>query len=140
MIMDNHKLIRTIKAAFLFLTLFTTQISYAGYYNNGEIYTGSSFPVSISPITYTNDKVKAPAGLKTGTSKSMNIFCLVEVGDASIDAAAKNGGINKIYYVDSKINKVYIPLLFLPIYVKQVTTVVYGEEKDEEEFCDSSAI
>ena len=36
-------------------------------------------------------------------------------------------GIKKIHYVDTQVSKVYIPLLFLPIYAKETKTIVYGE-------------
>ena len=56
-----------------------------------------------------------------------NILKLIEIGDSSITAAARNGRIKKIHYVDTQVNKVYVPLLFLPIYAKETKTVVYGE-------------
>ena len=65
--------------------------------------------------------------LKKGESTSHNILMLVETGDAGVDEAAKKAGITKIHYVDTKIQKVYIPLGFIPIYVKERKTIVYGE-------------
>lgn len=38
--------------------------------------------------------------LKVGTSECTSILALVAMGDASIEAAAKNGGITKIHSVD----------------------------------------
>ena len=52
---------------------------------------------------------------------------LIDIGDAGIAEAAKNGDITKILYVDSKVSKIFIPLLFIPIYIKERTTKVYGE-------------
>ena len=65
--------------------------------------------------------------LKVGKSYKTNILKLIEIGDAGISAAAKNGHITKIHYVETKKNKVFIPLLFFPIHVDKVETVVYGE-------------
>ena len=48
-------------------------------------------------------------------------------GDCSLNAAMKNGGITKPLYVDTEIHKVFIPLVFIPIYVKETKTIVYGE-------------
>ena len=65
--------------------------------------------------------------LKVGESTSRNILHIVEVGDASIDEAARKAGITKIHYVDSKTTKVFIPLGFIPILVRETKTLVYGE-------------
>ena len=75
---------------------------------------------------YTN--VKAPADAtsstagfsKVGASSCMSILGWIAVGDASIDAAVKNGGITKIHHVD------YESMTILGIYSK-VTTLVYGD-------------
>lgn len=96
------------------------------YFNQGSIYTGSSFPVDVAKNT-TNEKLLNLNGLKCGEATTNNILGLVETGNRGIQVAAKNGGITKIHYVDTKVNKVYIPLVFIPIYVKQTKTIVYGE-------------
>lgn len=96
-------------------------------FDKGLIYSGSKFPQSAANSIDTiniNDLIE----LKKGESTATNILGLIETGNASIEAAAKNGNITKIHYVDTKIEKVYIPLLFIPIYAKEVTTIVYGEE------------
>lgn len=93
------------------------------YYDAGLIYSGTSFPQSAA-----NQQAEcALQNLKTGEAECINILGFVETGDASINTAAKNGGITKIHYIDYKINKVYIPILFIPIYAKEIKTVVYGE-------------
>ena len=61
--------------------------------------------------------------LNKGTSVSYNIFGLVEIGDAGINAAAKNGSISKIYYVDIEPLKVYAYYF----YFTGIKTIVYGE-------------
>ncbi len=115
----------------LMLILISANMSYAiginqsQFYDKGLIYTNSSYPQSAAATDSVN--VSDLNFLKRGESSSVNIFNLVETGDASVNAAAKNGNIKKIYYVDYKIGKVYIPLLFIPIYVKEKKTIVYGE-------------
>ena len=95
------------------------------YFDKGAIYSGSSFPVDVSKNV--DNSMPAIEGLKCGEAATNNILGIVETGDRSIQAAAKNGGITRIHYVDAKVNKVYIPLGFIPIYVKQTKTIVYGE-------------
>ncbi len=60
------------------------------------------------------------AGLKKGESESKSYFGLIAVGDGSINAAAKNGRITRIKYVERKVNSV------LGV-VGTYTTVVYGD-------------
>lgn len=57
--------------------------------------------------------------LKKGTSSAEGFLGLVAQGDASIQAAAKDGGISDIHHVDFKTRSI------LGLYVKH-TTVVYG--------------
>jgi len=59
-------------------------------------------------------------GSKVGTSKACSYVGLVAIGDASIDAAAKDGGITRISHVDSHKKS------FLGI-ITSTTTIVYGE-------------
>ena len=47
--------------------------------------------------------------------------------NAGIEKAAKQANITQIHYVDTTVSKVYIPLLFIPIYAKTTRTTVYGE-------------
>lgn len=94
-------------------------------FDKGIIYSGSSFPNSVSQNAY--ETSAGGENLKRGESSTVNILGLVETGDGSIRAAARNGGISKIHYVDTQINKIYIPLIFVPIYAKQIKTIVYGE-------------
>ena len=95
------------------------------YRDAGAIYAGTTIPQSVSRQT-TSQRPNLN-NLKSGESSARNILQLIEIGNASIDSAAKNGGITKIHYVDTQINKVYIPLVFLPIYTKEIKTIVYGE-------------
>ncbi len=84
---------------------------------------------STSPVTgvlYTD--VKAPvtatasdtAAMKSGSATVTSVLGLVATGDASIEAAAKNGGITKIHHVD------YSSKSVLGIYAVYTVTV-YGE-------------
>lgn len=112
----------------LFIVITSIEATYAvnvsKYFDQGGIYTNSSFPVEVAKTSNENIDLKK---LKSGESTSNNILWIIEVGDSGIQTAVKNGGITKIHYVDKKINKVYIPLGFIPIYVKQTKTIVYGE-------------
>lgn len=65
--------------------------------------------------------------LKRGKSSRTNYLWVVEVGDAGILKAAKNGGINKIHFVEVTREKLYVPMLFIPIYFDRFITTVYGE-------------
>ena len=78
---------------------------------NGFFYTGVEEPVNAT----SNSR-----GTKTGEASCTNVLGLVAVGDCSIDAAAKKGGINNIKSVDQKTTSV------LGLFVKR-TTVVTGD-------------
>ncbi len=72
---------------------------------------------AVSPgIDYANSDVRP---LKRGEATQTGIVLFVS-GDASIEAAMKNGGITKVHHVDYKTTTI----LFL--YTKQ-TTIVWGE-------------
>ena len=77
----------------------------------------------IAPVTF---NMKGPVsagpamtGSKVGRAEAWGIVVFA-TGDASISAAAKNGGINRIHHVDHEIMNI------LGIYAKY-TTIVYGE-------------
>lgn len=115
---------------FIFLftnTAFASGASASYYFDSGIFYSGSKFPQSAAYKTLDTNKEIKLKDLKQGKSSIRNFFSLVEVGNASIDSAAKNGNIKKIHYADTKINKVNVPLFIIPVYVKQKTTIVYGE-------------
>jgi hypothetical protein len=57
---------------------------------------------------------------KVGKATSTSILGLVATGDASIETAAKNGGIKTIKFVDYEVHNI------LGIY-GQYTTIVYGD-------------
>lgn len=79
----------------------------------------------LSATVYTD--VKAPVAVtgnavsnKVGTSKAQSYLGVVAVGDASIDAAAKQGGITKIHHVDEHATNV------LGVFARY-EVIVYGE-------------
>lgn len=121
------KIICTVCACFVLTAL---QVQASGgwgykYTDAGGIYTGTSFPQSVSKnIDISQENL---AKLKKGESSAQNILQLIEIGDASINKAAQNANITKVHYVDTKVSKVYIPLGFIPIYAKETKTIVYGE-------------
>lgn len=78
---------------------------------SGGLYMSVKGPLAISP---------QPGMSKTGTASASSILGLIAMGDASIEAAAKAGGITKIHHVD------YESTNILGLYAT-FTTVVYGE-------------
>ena len=58
----------------------------------GTFYTGVKFPLAATG--------NSGVSTKTGEAKCMSILSVVAVGDCSIDAAKKNGGITKVHHVD----------------------------------------
>ena len=92
--------------AFLFVT------GCATLYPAGSIYTNISLPVT---ATANNG-----SATKVGISQSTSIFGAVAIGDASIEAAKKNGGITKVHHVDYGVKNI------LGIF-GTYTTTVYGE-------------
>lgn len=76
----------------------------------GALYTDVTIPVAATT---------AP-GSKVGTATATNYFTLVATGDASIEAAKKNGGITTVSSVDEKIHSI---LGIITTY----TTTVHGE-------------
>ncbi len=113
---------------------FPLDVAKAGGFSNRkekEIISVSNKNVKKSQITKTEQKQiiigSAEKDIKSGISTRTNILGLVETGDAGICKAAKNGHISKIHYVDYKIEEIYIPLGFIPIYFNTYITTVYGE-------------
>ncbi len=62
----------------------------------GSIYTRVSLPVAVTAESGNVDS------LKVGKSECKSILSLVATGDASVAAAAKNGNIKRIHFVDWK--------------------------------------
>ena len=96
------------------------------YIDAGAIYTETTTPKIVAKNVDIDNK-EGLSTLKRGEASARNILQLIELGNASIDQAARNGKITKIHYVDTKTSKVYIPLGFIPIYAREIKTIVYGE-------------
>jgi hypothetical protein len=58
---------------------------------------------------------------KMGVASAQEFLGIVAVGDGSIDAAMKNGGIKKIHHVDHCVESVLVEVW------ARTTTIVYGE-------------
>ena len=101
-------------------------INKSAFYDKALLFSGTTFPQSTAN-DINNENTQKQQTLKTGMSATTNFLGLIEVGNASIDSAAKRANITKIHYVDTNVSKVYIPLLFIPIYAKTIRTTVYGE-------------
>lgn len=96
------------------------------YVDQGGIFTNTATPVDTAKAENGETEIDLN-NLKSGEAIARNILYIVETGDASIDEAARKAGITKIKYVDTKTCKVFIPLGFIPILVKETKTIVYGE-------------
>lgn len=81
-------------------------------YPMGTLYTEVSTPAAVGDGDLNYDKV--------GTATSKSYFGLIATGDASIKAAARNGSIKEIKYVD------YSAQNILGI-IGEYTTTVYGK-------------
>ena len=79
--------------------------------------------VFYSDVTYPLQATASEASLselREGTSVSKNYLYLIEVGDAGINAAAKDAGISEIHHVDVHIKNYFV-------FFQKVTTKVYGK-------------
>ena len=81
---------------------------------NGCLYTDVIVPLDI-------DADKTVIGSKVGTSACQSVLWLIAWGDASSEAAAKNGNISVVNHMDQKVFSILFGL-----YSKS-TTIVYGE-------------
>lgn len=92
------------------LALFQTSANALGLF-----YTNATFPLTATGIQ--NEDIH---NLKKGEASSINVLCLVEVGDAGIDEAMKKAGIKEISHID--VNEKTILFFF-----RKVTVSVYGK-------------
>ena len=81
-------------------------------YPIGTVYTELKLPVAVTANSGTSTKV--------GTAKCISVLTLVALGDASIEAAKKDGGITKVHHIDWEVENI------LGIIGKYKVTV-YGE-------------
>jgi len=91
-----------------------TMLGCAGPYTQGFIFSDMKIP-ACSP----DDSSGLQLGPKTGTSQMVNYLGWIATGDASIDAAAKNGDIKTVKTVDVH----YTTILGV---VNTTTTIVTG--------------
>jgi len=82
----------------------------------GLLYTNTDYPITATGVTSPSDLHT----LKQGQSSALNVLGLVEMGDAGINKAAKDGDIKKINFIDINVKTV----LF---FFGRITTTVYGE-------------
>ena len=103
---------------FIMASLILTVLAFVSKNNAnamGLFYTDATYPV-----TATGTSTPDLLSLKKGSSTAINVLFCVEVGDASIDEAAKKAGIRKISYIDMNEKSVFI-------FWRQLTINVYGE-------------
>ena len=81
-------------------------------YPVGGIYTEVSLPVDVTSNTGSYSKV--------GKAECKSILAMVAIGDASIEAAKKNGGITEVHHVDWHVENI------LGI-IGKYTVTVYGD-------------
>ncbi len=81
----------------------------------GLFYTNASYP-----LTATGTKITDLSNLKSGKSDCLNVLWFVEVGDAGIEKAMKDGQIKKVSFIDINEKTVFI-------FFRKITTTVYGE-------------
>jgi hypothetical protein len=93
------------------LVVMSFLVGCATIYPVGTIFTEVKLPA---------EATSADAGTKVGTSQCISVLGLIAVGDASIEAAMKNGGIKKIHHVDWDAKNI------LGVY-GQYKTTVYGK-------------
>ena len=80
----------------------------------GWIYTEYKAPLDV-------DAQSNPVGPKNGESSMRCILGLVSVGDASLEAAIKDGGIKRVDAIDYRYENIVFGI------VQRYTTIVHGE-------------
>lgn len=83
----------------------------------------------VPPVAFVYTGIKAPLDVdadntaitgKRGTASTINVLGLVAMGDASVKAAAEDGGITKVEHMDYE----FFNVLFV---FSKYTTIVYGQ-------------
>ena len=92
----------------------------AGYYRTPVQPGGGWMFARVEGPISTNFDGGASVTMKSGEATVENILGLIAIGDASLQGAAKNGGVSNIRYADYKFENI------LGVYSK-FTTVVYGD-------------
>ncbi len=91
------------------LTMLFALYGCAGLMPAGSIYSGVKMPLGAT--------ANSGAAAKTGEASCISILSLIALGDCSIEAAKKNGGITKVTHVDWDVQN------FLGIYGKYKVVV-----------------
>ena len=97
------------------LLMIIVAVSFSGcatYLPHGGIFTEVTAPISVTESDFSHTKV--------GTAMATSVLGLVATGDASIRAAANNGGIKKIKHVEYSVKNI------LGV-IGEYTTTVYGD-------------
>ncbi len=111
------------KKLFLFFVIFCSLAMFGcgflggpeGLPMRGALHTNIKAPYML-PSSYSGEEYS-----KVGTAKVSTIFGLIVVGDASIEAACKNGNITKIHHVDHRYSTGFLGL------GRNYTIYVYGD-------------
>ena len=103
---------RTLAVLSLLFIMATAFTGCASYLPLGMVYTEVTSPVSVTDSDISHSKV--------GTAVATSVLGIVATGDASVRAAANNGGIKKIKHVEYSVKNI------LGI-VGEYTTTVYGD-------------
>ena len=125
---------RVLSAALVAVALSVTGCAATNAPASGLLFTSVSGPLNATdfgappptppPSSYSSTAAAAtpaPAATKTGTSETTGFLWLVSIGDASIDAAKKNGAITRVASVD------YQHVIVLGGLFSKYTTIVKGE-------------
>lgn len=82
----------------------------------GLFYTNAIYPMEATGVKLTKDNYC----LRKGQATATNILYVAEFGNAGVSAAARNGNIRQVYFVDIQEKSVFI-------FYRKITTTVYGE-------------
>ena len=82
----------------------------------GLFYTNATYPLMATGVKTT----KSIDCLKKGEASAKSILGIIELGDAGVKAATKNGDLKQVYYIDVHQKSIFV-------FFKKVTTLVYGE-------------
>lgn len=107
----RHSMKKKVVLAVAIVAIMSFLAGCARIYPVGALYTEVQLPCQAT---------SGSQSLKTGTSECVSILGLVATGDASIEAAMKDGGIQVIHHIDWNAKNI------LGIY-GVYTTTVYGE-------------
>lgn len=86
---------------FRFILVFAAAVGLAGcamLVPMGSVYTGVKLPMTATG--------SGSASARTGEATCTSVLAMVAVGDCSIEAAMKNGGITKVNHVDWQVQNI----------------------------------